>query len=276
MEPTVGRSCGMILLPLAQPALATVAIFSFLTHWNDFFHPLIYLSTVDSFPLSVGLRWFQQAANDPSEPRDHLLMAASMLMVLPCVADLLHHAALLRARHRDERHQGLMFRGCARPAARDQALRPQARRAAGAASATERAPEPRGRVEVDARLRAGRLRQDDAAGRVAGSWLRRRRRGPRRGSRSTRATTMPASFWTLPDRRAADGGTRSRRERARAAAVAAAAADRNGPGHAAQRARRDRRTTSCWCSTTTTSSTRATFTTGWPSCSTTSRRGCTW
>jgi multiple sugar transport system permease protein len=74
-----------ILLPLAQPALATVAIFSFLTHWNDFFHPLIYLSTVDSFPLSVGLRWFQQAANDQSEPRDHLLMAASMLMVLPCV-----------------------------------------------------------------------------------------------------------------------------------------------------------------------------------------------
>jgi ABC-type glycerol-3-phosphate transport system permease component len=73
------------LLPLAQPALATVAIFSFLTHWNDFFHPLIYLSTVESFPLSVGLRWFQQRANDPAEPREHLLMAASMLMVLPCV-----------------------------------------------------------------------------------------------------------------------------------------------------------------------------------------------
>jgi multiple sugar transport system permease protein len=58
---------------------------SFLTHWNDFFHPLIYLSTVESFPLAVGLRWFQQAASDQSEPREHLLMAASMLMVLPCV-----------------------------------------------------------------------------------------------------------------------------------------------------------------------------------------------
>jgi ABC-type glycerol-3-phosphate transport system permease component len=74
-----------ILLPLAQPAVATVAIFSFLTHWNDFFHPLIYLSTVENFPLAVGLRWFQQNANDPTEPREHLLMAASMLMVLPCV-----------------------------------------------------------------------------------------------------------------------------------------------------------------------------------------------
>jgi ABC-type glycerol-3-phosphate transport system permease component len=75
-----------ILLPLAQPALATVAIFSFLQHWNDFFHPLIYLSTVESFPLSVGIRWFQQNAADPSgDQRDNLLMAASMLMVLPCI-----------------------------------------------------------------------------------------------------------------------------------------------------------------------------------------------
>ncbi len=44
-----------ILLPLAQPALATVAIFSFLTHWNDFFHPLIYLSMVPaSCERSIG------------------------------------------------------------------------------------------------------------------------------------------------------------------------------------------------------------------------------
>ena len=74
-----------ILMPLAQPALATVAIFSFLAHWNDFFHPLIYLSSVENFPLSVGLRYFQQNVNDQSEPREHLLMAASILMVLPCI-----------------------------------------------------------------------------------------------------------------------------------------------------------------------------------------------
>ena len=74
-----------VLMPLAQPALATVAIFSFLTHWNDFFHPLIYLSSVENFPLSVGIRYFQQNVNDQSEPREHLLMAASILMVLPCV-----------------------------------------------------------------------------------------------------------------------------------------------------------------------------------------------
>jgi multiple sugar transport system permease protein len=74
-----------VLLPLAKPALATVAIFAFLAHWDDFFHPLIYLHSIENFPLSIGLRWFQQRASDPAEPREHLLMAASVLMILPCV-----------------------------------------------------------------------------------------------------------------------------------------------------------------------------------------------
>ncbi|HZR00674.1 MAG TPA: carbohydrate ABC transporter permease [Chloroflexota bacterium] len=75
-----------VLLPLAKPAIAAVAIFSFLNHWNDFIHPLIYLSTKDKFPLSVGLRWFQQQPSDPTEPREHMLMAAALLMALPCIA----------------------------------------------------------------------------------------------------------------------------------------------------------------------------------------------
>jgi multiple sugar transport system permease protein len=75
-----------IIVPLSKPALATVAIFSFLGHWNDFIHPLIYLNTPAKFPLSVGLRWLTQQPTDPMEPREHLLMAASVLMVLPAVA----------------------------------------------------------------------------------------------------------------------------------------------------------------------------------------------
>lgn len=74
-----------VLIPLAKPALATVAIFSFLAHWNDFIHPLIYLHSPEKFTLPVGLRWFQQSASDPSEPREHLLMAGSILVILPCV-----------------------------------------------------------------------------------------------------------------------------------------------------------------------------------------------
>lgn len=75
-----------IIVPLSKPALATVSIFSFLGHWNDFIHPLIYLNTTTKFPLSVGLRWLQQQPADPTEPRENLLMAASILMITPAIA----------------------------------------------------------------------------------------------------------------------------------------------------------------------------------------------
>ena len=42
-----------IILPLAKPALTTVAIFTFLDTWNDFMGPLIYLNS----PISSRCRW---------------------------------------------------------------------------------------------------------------------------------------------------------------------------------------------------------------------------
>lgn len=74
-----------IVMPLSKPALATVAIFSFLGHWNAFIEPLIYITSTNKFPLSVGLRWLQQNPADPTIPQDHLLMSGSVLMVLPPV-----------------------------------------------------------------------------------------------------------------------------------------------------------------------------------------------
>ena len=38
-----------------QPALATVAIFTFLLQWNELLRPLIFLSTPEKLPLTVGL-----------------------------------------------------------------------------------------------------------------------------------------------------------------------------------------------------------------------------
>jgi multiple sugar transport system permease protein len=81
---------GRVLLPLMQPAIITVAILSFLGHWNDFFAPLIYLNSTENLTLSIGLRWFQTsggyAGGDAGEPREHLLMAASLMATAPCVA----------------------------------------------------------------------------------------------------------------------------------------------------------------------------------------------
>jgi multiple sugar transport system permease protein len=44
-----------IYLPLAAPGLAILAVLSFNTHWNEFFRPLIFLTTNDNFTLPLGL-----------------------------------------------------------------------------------------------------------------------------------------------------------------------------------------------------------------------------
>jgi multiple sugar transport system permease protein len=75
------RTFGQIILPLAKPALATVTIFSFRTHWNDFEGPLIYLSSRDNYPLTLGLRTFIRM----NQTDYQYLMAISFLMTLPIV-----------------------------------------------------------------------------------------------------------------------------------------------------------------------------------------------
>lgn len=47
-----------VIMPLATPALATVALFTFLNTWNDFLGPLVYLYDERKFPLSLGLAMF--------------------------------------------------------------------------------------------------------------------------------------------------------------------------------------------------------------------------
>jgi multiple sugar transport system permease protein/sn-glycerol 3-phosphate transport system permease protein len=72
-----------IILPLSKPALATVAIFSFMGTWNDFFGPLIYLSDQRKFTLPLGLAFFQGSPR--SAVQIHLLMATAVIIAIPCV-----------------------------------------------------------------------------------------------------------------------------------------------------------------------------------------------
>jgi multiple sugar transport system permease protein len=74
-----------ILAPLCRPALTTVAIFAFLNHWNEFIQPLIFLNSPDKFTVSLGLRYFQSTPGDPGEPKEHLLMAGTVIGAVPCV-----------------------------------------------------------------------------------------------------------------------------------------------------------------------------------------------
>ncbi len=70
---------GHIVLPLCKPALATIAIFSFMGSWNDFFGPLIYLTEPKKYTIALGLRAFQGY----SGVQWNLLMAASVVVALP-------------------------------------------------------------------------------------------------------------------------------------------------------------------------------------------------
>jgi ABC-type glycerol-3-phosphate transport system permease component len=70
-----------IILPLVKPALAAIAIFTFMGSWNDFMGPLIYVNDQRIYPLSLGLFMFQTMWG-----AEHgMLMAASALMTLPVV-----------------------------------------------------------------------------------------------------------------------------------------------------------------------------------------------
>jgi multiple sugar transport system permease protein len=70
-----------VILPLAGPALAAVAIFAFTDHWNDFIGPLVYLNPQQLWTLSLGLLSFQTDIGTAL----NLLMAASLVVVLPVV-----------------------------------------------------------------------------------------------------------------------------------------------------------------------------------------------
>lgn len=49
-----------IMLPLAKPAIGAISILSFQGAWNDFFAPMVYItSPIERFPLTIGLKSFQ-------------------------------------------------------------------------------------------------------------------------------------------------------------------------------------------------------------------------
>jgi ABC-type glycerol-3-phosphate transport system permease component len=71
-----------IILPLSKPALATIAIFSFMANWNDFMGPLIYLNNSEMYTLALGVNYLRsfRGGGDLS-----LQMAASVMFMAPCI-----------------------------------------------------------------------------------------------------------------------------------------------------------------------------------------------
>jgi alpha-1,4-digalacturonate transport system permease protein len=68
-----------IVLPLAAPALAVLAIFSVMWRWNDFLWPLIILSKSENFTLQLALNSFQGELNT----QWHYLLAMTVITLIP-------------------------------------------------------------------------------------------------------------------------------------------------------------------------------------------------
>lgn len=71
-----------VIVPLAKPAIAAVALFQFLYSWNDFFSPLVYLiENPNLWTLSLGLQQFEGQFH----VQWNLTMAASVLFIVPVI-----------------------------------------------------------------------------------------------------------------------------------------------------------------------------------------------
>lgn len=68
-----------VIMPLAGPVLATLAIFNFQGAWNDFLWPLVITRTPEMRTIPIGLSSFQGQFNTEW----HLLMAGSVIALLP-------------------------------------------------------------------------------------------------------------------------------------------------------------------------------------------------
>jgi len=70
-----------IVLPLAKPAMATLAIFTLLSSWNDLVWPLIAINDSANFTLQLGITNFQGARRTDWS----LLMAGNVIATLPLI-----------------------------------------------------------------------------------------------------------------------------------------------------------------------------------------------
>jgi multiple sugar transport system permease protein len=70
-----------ITLPLAIPALVSVAIYTFMIAWNEFLYAFVFLNDRTMFTMPIQINTIY---NDPT-PRPHVVMAASTIMTIPVV-----------------------------------------------------------------------------------------------------------------------------------------------------------------------------------------------
>jgi ABC-type glycerol-3-phosphate transport system permease component len=71
-----------IIMPLVKPALVTVAIYSFLWTWDDFFQQLLYINSVEKFTVGLALRLFMDSQSTVEWGQ---MLSMSLLSIVPSV-----------------------------------------------------------------------------------------------------------------------------------------------------------------------------------------------
>ena len=71
-----------IIIPISAPVFGVATILQFVSYWNDFFFPLIYLTSLENYTVSLGVRLFQTRYF----VQVNTVMAMTLLATLPTVA----------------------------------------------------------------------------------------------------------------------------------------------------------------------------------------------
>jgi multiple sugar transport system permease protein len=72
-----------IILPLSGPALATLAVFTFVGTWNDFLNPLLFIDDFQKYTLQIGLTFLNEQHR--SVVNFNRLMAGDVIALVPMI-----------------------------------------------------------------------------------------------------------------------------------------------------------------------------------------------
>jgi multiple sugar transport system permease protein len=72
-----------IILPLSRPALATLAVFTFIGTWNDFLNPLLFFDDIHLYTLQTGLGFLNDAHSNTVNVNRK--MAGDMIALIPMI-----------------------------------------------------------------------------------------------------------------------------------------------------------------------------------------------
>ncbi|RSL30631.1 carbohydrate ABC transporter permease [Salibacterium salarium] len=79
-EASEGKIILKIMIPMAKPVLITFALFSFITHWNDYFWPLVMTTSDSARTLPLGISKLREVEGGVAW---NILMAGNMILVIP-------------------------------------------------------------------------------------------------------------------------------------------------------------------------------------------------